>query len=166
MRPRDRTLYARFDDLTEGIPVVLGGQNDVLAITDRITLETLAAEAAEEVDADACALDEGVIPDSGVSYYLQHGPKHLNQGTTGFIGRRGSKAGKNIRGVRSEKGKPSGRVEIRSTGHRFRGCKFDNQENVRQEGVVTNSCCVVTIKTEAKKGSCTPRRTLFRTHSQ
>jgi len=70
MRPIDRTSYVRFDDLTEGIPVVLGGQNDALAIADRITLETLAAEAAEEVDADACASDEGVVPDSGVSYYL------------------------------------------------------------------------------------------------
>jgi len=87
MRPIDRTSYALFDDLTEGIPVVLGGQNDALAIADRITLETLAAEAAGEVDADACASDEGVMPDSRVSYYLPHGPKHLTQGTTGFIGR-------------------------------------------------------------------------------
>jgi len=126
MRPIDRTSYARFDDLTEGIPVVLGGQNDALAIANRITLETLAAEATEEVDADACALDEGVVPDSGVSYYLPHGPKHLTQGKTEFIGRRGSEAGENIGGVRSEKAKPSGRVGIRSTGHRIRGSKFDN----------------------------------------
>jgi len=166
MRPIDCTSYTRFDDLTEGIPVVLGGQNDALAIANRITLETLAAEAAEEVDADACASDEGVVPDSGVSYYLPPGPKHLTQGTTGFIGRRGSEAGENIGGVRSAKGKPSGRVGIRSTGHRFRGSKFDNQEKVRQEEVATNSCCVVNVKTEAKKGSRTPRRSLFGTHSQ
>jgi len=38
MRPIDRISYARFDDLTEGIPVVLGGQNDALAIANRITL--------------------------------------------------------------------------------------------------------------------------------
>ena len=73
MRPIDRTSYARFDDLTEGIPVVLGGQNEALAIANRKMLETLAAEAAEEVVADACASDEGVVPDSGVSYYHPHG---------------------------------------------------------------------------------------------
>jgi len=166
MRLIDRTSYARFHDLTEGIPVVLGGQNDALAIASRITLETLAAEAAEEVDTDSYASDERVVPDSGVSYYLPHGPKHLTQGTTGFIGRRRSEAGENIWGVRSEKGKPSGRVGIRSTGHRFRGSKFDNQEKVRQEGVATNSSCVVNVKTEAKNGSRTLRRSLFRTHSQ
>jgi len=70
MRSIYRASYAWFDDLTEGIPVVLGGQNDALAIADRITLKTLAAEAAEEVDADACSSDEGVVSDSGVSYYL------------------------------------------------------------------------------------------------
>jgi len=150
MRLIDSTLYARFEDLTKGIPVVLGGQNDALAIADRLWLETLAAEAAEEVDADACASDEGVVPDSSVSYYLPYGPKHLTQGSTGFIRRRGSEADESIGGVRTEKGKPSGRMGIRSTGHRFRGSKFDNQKKHRQEGVATNSCCVVNVKTEAK----------------
>ena len=112
MRPIDRTSYARFDYLTEGILVVLGGQNDALAIADRITLGTLAAEAAEKLDAEACPSDEGVMPDSGVSYYLLHGPKHLIQGITGFIGRRGSNAGEKIEGVRSKKAEPNGRVGI------------------------------------------------------
>ena len=57
MKPIDRTSYAWFDDLTEGILVALGGQNDALVIADRIKLEILAAEAAEEVDADVCASD-------------------------------------------------------------------------------------------------------------
>jgi len=166
MRRIDRTSYARFDDLTEGTLVVLGGQNDALEIADRITLDTLAAEPTEEVDADACRSDEEVMPDSGVSYYLPRGPKHLTQGTPGVIGQRGSKACENIGGVRFEKGKPSGRFGIRSTGHRLRGSKFDNQEKVWQEGGAKNSRCVANVKTEAKKGSRTPRRSLFRTHSQ
>ena len=62
--------YTRFDDLTEGMPIALSWQNDALAIADRITLVTLTAEAAEEVDTDACALDEDIVPDSGISYYL------------------------------------------------------------------------------------------------
>jgi len=166
MRLIDFTLYTWFDDLTKGIPVVLGGQNDALALADRITLEILAAEAAEEVVADACGSDEEVVPDIGVSYYVPHGPKHLTQRTTGFMGRRGSEPGENIGEVSSENGKPGGRVRIRSTGNRFRSIKFDNQEKVRQQGVATNSCCVVNIKTEAKKGSRNPRRSLFQTHSQ
>ena len=59
------------------IPVVLGGQNNTLPIADKVMLETLAAEAVEEVDADGCALDEGAVPDSSVSYCIPHGPKHL-----------------------------------------------------------------------------------------
>jgi len=43
MRPIDHTSYARFNDLTEGILVVLSSQNDALAIAERITLETLTA---------------------------------------------------------------------------------------------------------------------------
>ena len=166
MRPIDHTSYARFDNLTEGIPVVLGAQNDALAIANRITPETITAEASGEEDIDACASVEGVMLDSGVSYYLSYRPKHLTARTTGFIGRRGSEAGENIGEVRPEKDKPSGGVGIRTTGHRFRGSKFDIQEKVRQEGVSTNSCCVVNVRTEAKKGSRTPRRSLFRTHSQ
>ena len=61
MRLIDRAAYTHFDNLTKGIFVVLGSQNEYLAIGDRIMLETLAIEAAEQVDADAYASDKAVM---------------------------------------------------------------------------------------------------------